>query len=139
MTGKHNSGRFIRGLGEEDHALATEAGASERNAILRHYDEEPQPEKRSKDKREPDIFQYTAYRLPSESDLDDIHSCNLSSDQVLSGFVYTLVGKGVTTKKNIQDIITSIDRLNRRHPDRRYQIALAKAKKLVAYHGRVVP
>lgn len=87
--------------------------------------------------RVPRMFQYTAYRLPTNADLDEIHACNLSSDQVLSGFVYTIVGKGITNRENIRDIVVSIDLLNKRHPDARYQVALEKAKKLIPYSPKL--
>lgn len=174
-------------LGEEDRAMAMEAGGSEREAILRHYDAlgwgwnpfksvykgvravgrgikrgakatghglksaaliVPQAlaqpgfasalmhgdDLGATSKCVPNIFSYTAYRIPTEADLDDIHRCNLSSDQVLSGFVYTLVGKGIQSEKNIRAIVASIALLNQKHPDDRYRTALAKARKLAPYH-----
>lgn len=56
----------------------------------------------------PKIFKSTIYRLPSKEELKDVDSFNLSSSDILSGFKYTIVGKGMMDDKNRNMIIDSI-------------------------------
>lgn len=78
----------------------------------------------------PEIFTFTAYRLPTLEELDEIHNCNLTADEVHDGFCYTLIGRGMLSQKIKEDIIVATQMLCDRHPSPIYIQALEKAKSL---------
>lgn len=79
----------------------------------------------------PKIFTYTAYRKPTLDEIIEIDSCKLPANEVLNGFIYTLVGKGVLSDKSQQEIVESITMLATKYPkNKEYQKALAEAKAL---------
>lgn len=79
----------------------------------------------------PEMFTCTEYRLPTEKDLIDIDSHNLSGDEVYNGFCYTIIGKGIKSEKNKNDIIKSITLLIDKYPNNdEYKKALTKAKNM---------
>ena len=59
----------------------------------------------------PNFFSYTHYKLPNKDELIDINKYNLSSTEILKGFIYTIVGKGIISKQNKENIIKSIKML----------------------------
>lgn len=67
--------------------------------------------------KSPEIFQRTIYRLPTRKELENVNNFNLSSKDILNGFVYTIVGKGIKDSKNKQMIIDSIQQLCKLYPD----------------------
>ena len=87
----------------------------------------------------PDIFTHTIYRLPTEDELLDFEKCDLSSDDILKGFKYTIIGRGIASKENKQMIIDSIQLLCDKYPGNEiYLDALGKAtlelKKAIKYN-----
>lgn len=77
----------------------------------------------------PSIFTYTIYRLPTDAELEEINNCDLSADDIVNGFSYTIIGRGIISTKNKQMIIKSIEMLCEKYPDNtRYLEALNIAK-----------
>ncbi len=79
----------------------------------------------------PSVFEKTIYRLPNNSELKEIDEFKLSSDQILEGLKYTIIGRGITDSNNKQTIIEAITQLCELFPKNvEYQDALTKAKKI---------
>lgn len=77
----------------------------------------------------PSIFTYTIYRLPTDAELEEINDYDLSADDIVNGFSYTIIGRGIISTKNKQMIIKSIEMLCEKYPDNAiYLEALNKAK-----------
>jgi len=77
----------------------------------------------------PKLFTYTAYRLPNKEDLIDIDNCKLTSDKIIEGFGYTIVGRGILGSKQKKDIIQSIQMLGDMFPtNKEYKKALETVK-----------
>jgi hypothetical protein len=77
----------------------------------------------------PSIFNHTIYRLPTDEELNEINNYDLSADEIFNGFGYTIIGRGITSTKNKQMIIKSIEMLCEKYPDNAiYLEALNKAK-----------
>ena len=82
-------------------------------------------------KEKPKIFSATYYRLPNENDLIDINKYNLSSEEILKGFWYTIVGRGIMSLENKNMIIQSINLLWQMYPsNEEYKKALINAKNI---------
>lgn len=79
----------------------------------------------------PKIFTYTKYDLPSEEDLKDIDSKNLSAKEIFNGFSYTIVGRGINSNSNKDKIIKSIKMLIDFNPNNtEYKEALKMAENM---------
>jgi len=79
----------------------------------------------------PSIFNETIYRDPTDKELDEVNNSNLSSDEILNGFYYTMIGRGFLDEENKKMIVNAIKRLTERFPtNEEYKIALEEAKKL---------
>lgn len=77
----------------------------------------------------PKIFSATKYDLPSDDDLIDINNFELSSDDIINGFSYTIIGRGIIDDKKKQDIYKSIEMLSEKFPENKtYKEALNKIK-----------
>ncbi|MCK9445985.1 hypothetical protein M0Q50_03735 [bacterium] len=83
----------------------------------------------SKDK--PSIFQYTIYRLPTEEELDEfINYPNMTPEQIVNGFGYTIIGRGMNSEKNQNMIKQCIQLLIDKYPkDDKYKHALKLTNK----------
>lgn len=95
-------------------------------------DDKKRKKNRSKHKKasnEPSIFQRTIYRLPTEKELMEVHSSNLSTDEILKGFCYTIVGRGMMSQENKDKIIKSALLLNNMFPGK-YNDVVNDAMKL---------
>jgi len=79
----------------------------------------------------PDFFKATHYRLPNEKELIDINSFNLNADEILNGFYYNIVGRGILSLENKNKIIESIQLLVNMYSDNiEYKKALEESKAL---------
>jgi len=78
----------------------------------------------------PKMFQRTHYRLPNDEDLEDIDKHNLTADEIVNGFYYTIVGKGMESKDNVDKIIEAIKLLIKKYPKDVYKNALDIAKQI---------
>lgn len=79
----------------------------------------------------PKFFKSTHYRLPTTEELKDINSFNLSSEDIINGFYYNMVGRGVLSQKNKDLIIDGIQLLCDLYNENiEYKKALADAKAL---------
>lgn len=77
----------------------------------------------------PGFFSRTYYRIPNEEEIDNIDSCNLSAKEILDGFKYTIIGKGIIDNDKKDMIIKSIKLLLNKFPDKlEYKLALKIAK-----------
>ena len=77
----------------------------------------------------PKIFTETKYDLPEEEDLVDINNFDLSADDIINGFGYTIIGRGIKDDKKIKMIIDSIKLLCEKYPQNEiYKEALKKYK-----------
>lgn len=59
----------------------------------------------------PAMFSRTHYRLPTEEELVDIDRCNLDPKQIVNGFSYTIIGRGMRSAQNTEMITKSLDML----------------------------
>ena len=80
------------------------------------------PEKKSiwdkYDKNIPSIFRQTIYRLPTAEELKEFDSYKeLTADDIVQGFSYTIIGRGVNSPKNEAMIRESIAMLAETFPD----------------------
>ena len=78
----------------------------------------------------PSIFTRTYYALPTTEQVEEFEKYpNLTAEEIVQGFGYTIVGRGVSSPDNCKKIIESIRLLVDRYPDREeYKEALAQAK-----------
>jgi hypothetical protein len=77
----------------------------------------------------PKIFQQTIYRLPTKEELLEINSCNLSVNEIINGFSYTIIGRGISSLKNKKMIIESIKLLTNQFPNNKtYKEALEEVQ-----------
>jgi len=77
----------------------------------------------------PSIFNQTIYRLPTAEELKEFEKFNLTGREVVQGFNYTIVGRGIKSPKSRQMIIDSIQSLCEMYPDNKeYKAALTEAK-----------
>jgi len=84
-------------------------------------------------KQNPKFFSYTHYKLPNEEELKDINNYGLSSNEILNGFKYSIVGRGVMSKDNKIKIIESIKMLCNLYPDNtEYKKALIDAENITS-------
>jgi hypothetical protein len=76
------------------------------------------------------IFERTTYRLPNDSELDEIHrNESLSSQDIISGFSYTIIGRGIKNESTTQMIIESLQMLVNKFPEcNKYNDALSQYK-----------
>lgn len=80
----------------------------------------------------PYFFKQTYYRLPNSEELNDIINHKLTAKQVLDGFKYTIVGRGIMNSKNKDMIIQSIKKLILLEEDNMdYRNALKQAEKII--------
>lgn len=86
----------------------------------------------------PKVFKSTIYRLPSREELKEVDSFNLSSNDILSGFKYTIVGRGMMDDKNRNMIINSIKMLCELNPNNKeYKKALSDAMQIKSRFQRL--
>lgn len=79
----------------------------------------------------PKIFTYTAYRLPNAEDIKEINSINLSAKEILDGFSYTLIGRGILSNDTKNKIIEAINMLIESNTsNEEYKKALEMAKSM---------
>ncbi len=69
-------------------------------------------------KQQPMIFTETIYRMPTKSELNEVHGHDLDADQLIKGFIYTMVGKGIHTPTTEANILGAIAELHDMYPDR---------------------
>ncbi len=60
------------------------------------------------EKNLPKIFTHTIYRLPTYEEYVDIHNHDLTVDEIINGFKYTIIGRGITTKQNKKMVYEAI-------------------------------
>ena len=56
----------------------------------------------------PDIFKQTIYRIPTKDELIQFENFNLKYTDILQGFGYTIVGRGIKSNETKNTIKTSI-------------------------------
>ena len=67
--------------------------------------------------KEPSIFTHTTYRLPTDSELQEFSECNLSAKQVIDGFSYTIIGRGIKRQTETLMILEAIKMLCNKFPE----------------------
>lgn len=79
----------------------------------------------------PSFFSSTNYRLPTEDELREINSFNLSAEELMEGFGYTIVGRGIMREQEKTDIIKSAKMLYSLFPENvEYEKAVNKANEI---------
>jgi len=79
----------------------------------------------------PKIFTYTAYRLPTESEMIEINACNLNAKSIYDGYSYIIVGRGIMSQENKQKIYNGIKALSEMFPENaEYSKALDMVKNI---------
>lgn len=85
----------------------------------------------------PKIFKETIYRVPTKNELIDVDMYNLSTEEILNGFKYTIVGRGVMWQAQKDKIIESIQSLCKLFPHNiYYKEALKKAQNLELFKSK---
>lgn len=77
----------------------------------------------------PSIFTYTIYRLPTDEELIEVDSYDLNTEELLSGFRYTMIGRGIKDPKNKALIVNSLERMVELFGDK-YKEALERSKSI---------
>ena len=75
----------------------------------------------------PTFFEYTHYRFPTNEELTEIDKCNLTNDELLHGFTYNIVGKGIKSEQKKQDIKKCIEMLCELSPKNKQYKELLKS------------
>ena len=88
-----------------------------------------------KESKIPNMFYSTKYRLPTDEDLVEIDSCNLSAKEIVNGFSYTIIGKGLRSAENTRLITKSLEMLHAMFPNPKYKKAIELYKE-DEYRGR---
>lgn len=79
--------------------------------------------------KQPKIFSQTIYRTPTKEELIDINNYDLTADEIVNGFNYTIVGRGMQSEKNKKMIYYSVQLLLNMYPNNKeYQLALNKVR-----------
>ena len=79
----------------------------------------------------PSIFRGTAYRIPTEEEFKEIDSYNLKAHDIVDGFCYTIIGKGINSQKNIETIIKCVKMLSDMFPENEeYKKAIKLSKEI---------
>lgn len=77
----------------------------------------------------PSIFKRTIYRLPTNEELKEFEDYQLTADDVIKGFGYTIIGRGIKSKDNIEMIFRCIEMLSLKYPNNdNYKMALKNYK-----------
>lgn len=81
-------------------------------------------------KQLPSIFTRTYYALPTSEQVEEFQDFqHLTAEDIVQGFGYTIVGRGVSSPDNCKKIVESIRMLTERYPDNEaYKDALVKAQ-----------
>lgn len=81
-------------------------------------------------KERPSIFKETTYRFPTDEELEEFKNYpNLTPDDIMNGFNYTLVGKGMLDDITFQKIKKCVEMLIDKYPDNtKYKEALELVK-----------
>lgn len=95
-----------------------------KNEFLRTED------KQSQLNQKPSIFTRTTYQLPSQKDIQEFKNYpNLSVEDIVNGFAYTMIGRGMKNNQNSEQIKNGIQMLINKFPDNKtYKDALILAK-----------
>lgn len=82
-------------------------------------------------KQLPSIFTRTYYALPTSEQVEEFEQFpHLTAEEIVQGFGYTIVGRGVNSPENSRKIVESIRMLVDRYPEQEaYKDALELAKK----------
>lgn len=64
----------------------------------------------------PIIFKSTIYRIPTDEELIEVDEHNLNADDLMQGFTYTMVGRGISNEDNKEKIVDSLKRLHEMFP-----------------------
>lgn len=80
--------------------------------------------------KKPSFFRGTKYREPNNDELQEIHEAKCSFDELMQGFGYAIIGRGIKRQQEKDMIISSIEKLLSLQPDNeQYKIALEEEKK----------
>ena len=82
-------------------------------------------------KENPSIFEETIYRLPTTEELNEVNNFNLTSEQIIQGLSYTIVGRGIMDSVKKDRIIESISKLIELYlNNQNYKLALENAREI---------
>lgn len=65
----------------------------------------------------PTIFTRTIYRLPTNEELFEVNNYQLEADEIVKGFSYTIIGRGMRSPSNVNMIKESIKMLCDLYPE----------------------
>lgn len=83
--------------------------------------------KAMKQKSLPEIFTHTIYRLPTYEELHDVNKHQLNVNEIIGGFKYTIIGRGISDERAKKMIHQSILILSKLFPENKiYKEALDK-------------
>lgn len=84
------------------------------------------------DTSKPSIFQYTIYRLPTEGEISEFAKFpDLTAEDILKGFSYTMIGRGILSESVKKMIYDGIKMLVDKYPhNQHYNDALEMAHEL---------
>lgn len=78
----------------------------------------------------PSIFTYTTYRFPTDDELKEFERYpHLTEDDIIQGFGYTIIGRGISSKRNKEKVLECLKMLSDKYPDNEvYRNAYEKYK-----------
>ena len=77
----------------------------------------------------PPIFRQTIYRAPTDKELDEVGRVRFTAPELLQGFSYTIVGRGIDTPATKGTILAALNRLSQLYPFRsEYKAAISLVK-----------
>ena len=80
----------------------------------------------------PNFFSQTYYRFPNDKEIKEIDNYNLSSNEIINGLTYSIVGKGIMDENKKNMIIDSIKMLIEfNENNQEYIHALEKVQKII--------
>jgi hypothetical protein len=62
------------------------------------------------------LFSGTLYSIPRNEQLSTLSKYDITSDQLLEGLGYIIIGRGIKNQKNTQQILTSLENLHKLFP-----------------------
>lgn len=96
----------------------------------KHWDTHVVPRLEESIKQLPDMFSSTYYRLPTQEDLENINKFDLSVEDIINGFSYTIIGRGMNNESNKEKIKQSLTMLSEKYPkNQKYKKAVTQYEK----------
>lgn len=78
----------------------------------------------------PEFFRSTKYRLPTADEVKDILKNTMTAKEIINGIGYTIIGRGMRSKENVDKIIAFAKLLKDNSSDPKYDEVLKLATEM---------